>query len=253
MTPLSPPRHGTVCNPEGMDTAAPTLLVTAFDPFDGQSINPAQQVLERLPDTLGIGEAEVRLDTLVVPTEFGASIARTTERIAQVRPFAVVCLGQAGGRAAITPERVAINVDDARIPDNAGARPVDTPVVPGGPAAYFSTLPIKAMAQAMRDAGYPAAVSNTAGTFVCNHLMYGVAHFLAQGGEDLAGDDFAGDDLANAQSGFIHVPYIPEQGQDGPALPLADVASAIEVALRVVAERALSGRGDDVRSEGLTH
>lgn len=231
-----------------MDTAAPTLLVTAFDPFDGQSINPAQKVLEHLPDTLDIGEAEVRLVTLVVPTEFGASIARATERIAQVRPFAVVCLGQAGGRAAITPERVAINVDDARIPDNAGARPVDTPVVPGGPAAYFSALPIKAMVQAMRDAGYPAAVSNTAGTFVCNHLMYGVAHFLAQGGESLAGED-----LADVQSGFIHVPYIPEQGQDGPALPLADVASAIEVALRVVAERALSGRGDDVRSEGLTH
>lgn len=226
-----------------MDTAAPTLLVTAFDPFDGQNLNPAQLVLERLPDTLRAGEADVRVEKLVVPTEFGASIARATEKIAQVRPLAVVCLGQAGGRAAITPERVAINVDDARIPDNAGARPVDEPVVKGGPAAYFSTLPIKAMAQAMRDAGYPAAVSNTAGTFVCNHLMYGVAHFLAAGDHGLGG----------VQSGFIHVPFVPEQGQDGPALPLADVAGAIEVALRVVAQRALEGRGDDVRSEGLTH
>lgn len=243
MPPLYPPPHGTVCEPRGMDTAAPTLLVTAFDPFDGQSLNPAQLVLERLPEVISVGGVEVHVEKLVVPTEFGASIARATERIAQVRPCAVVCLGQAGGRAEITPERVAINIDDARIPDNAGARPVDEPVVEGGPAAYFSTLPIKAMSQAMRDAGYPAAVSNTAGTFVCNHLMYGVAHFLAQGGGEMAG----------VQSGFIHVPYIPEQGQDGPALPLADVANAIEVALRVVAERALSGRGDDVRSEGRTH
>jgi pyroglutamyl-peptidase len=144
----------------------------------------------------------------------------------------VICVGQAGGRAAITPERVAINVDDARIPDNAGAQPVDRPVVRGGPAAYFSTLPVKAIVAALRAAGLPSEVSQTAGTFVCNHVFYGLMHALRKR-KDLRG-------------GFIHVPFLPEQAQKGQAsLPLEDmvygVALAVETALRRKKDLRLAG------------
>ena len=131
----------------------------------------------------------------------------------------MLCLGQAGGRANIGLERVAINVDDARIPDNAGRQPIDEPVVMGGPAAYFSSLPLKACVQALGDAGLPAEVSNSAGTFVCNHVFYSLMHALAERGDDPA--------CSAVRAGFVHLPWLPEQGS--PSLPLADMIKALHV------------------------
>ena len=145
-----------------------TVLLTGFDPFGGDALNPSWEIARALHRRQIAGH---RVLAAQLPTVFGASLARLDELLAAHRPALVICLGLAAGRAALSLERVAINVDDARIPDNAGAQPVDTPVVAGAPAAYFSTLPIKAMRQAMLAAGVPAEVSQTAGTFVCNHVF----------------------------------------------------------------------------------
>ncbi len=208
------------------------LLLTAFDPFGGSPINPAQEALALLPDRVG-GAALVKL---VVPTVFGDSIDVLTAAIRREQPDAVLCLGQAGGRTGLTPERVAINLNDARIPDNAGNQPIDTPVAEGGPAAYFSTLPVKAMTSAIRRAGVPASVSNTAGTFVCNHLMYGLLHFLAQ-------------ECPGIRGGFLHVPYLPNQTKDAPALPLEAILRGIEAAIAAIAEHPQ----DITAPEGMLH
>lgn len=165
------------------------VLVTGFEPFGGDSVNPSWEVCERLPATI----AGMRVEVCRVPCEFRRAIEVVAEAIERHQPALVVSLGLAAGRTHVGVERVAINVDDARIEDNAGAQPVDEPIAAGGPPAYFSTLPVKAMVAAMRRAGVPAEVSNTAGTFVCNHLMYGVLHFLAASGK-------------RARAGFIHVP-----------------------------------------------
>ena len=165
------------------------ILVTGFEPFGGDETNPSWDVCKGLgPEVTG-----VRVETLLVPCEFRRSIEVVIDAIERLQPRLVICLGLAGSRALLGVERLAINVDDARIPDNRGARPLDTPVVAGGPPAYFATLPIKAMAAAMREAGAPTEVSNSAGTFVCNHLMYGVLHHLATSGSP-------------TRAGFIHVP-----------------------------------------------
>lgn len=190
------------------------ILVTAFDAFGGESINPTEQVLNHLPRRIGRAE----ISQLVVPTKFGESLRRVTEAAEEKSADAVVCLGQAGGREHITPERVAINVMDAEIPDNAGYQPEDVPVVEGGPAAYFSTLPVKAMVKALGD--IPARLSNTAGTFVCNQLLYGLLHH------------FAGTDV---QVGFVHVPYIKEQNKtDKLMMELEEIAEGIKRALWAV-------------------
>ncbi|MGW2340959.1 pyroglutamyl-peptidase I [Streptomyces sp. NPDC001661] len=211
------------------------VLLTGFEPFGGEAVNPswqaAQAVAAAPPD--GLSVTAVRL-----PCVFGESIAALRTAVTEVAPDLVVCLGQAGGRPGVTVERVAINVDDARIPDNAGAQPIDVPVVPGGPAAYFSTLPVKACVAAMRDAGVPAALSNTAGTFVCNHVAYGLAHLLAT-------------ELPGVRGGFVHVPWSPTQVPDGtaPALPAETVAEGIRSLLRTAASTT-----DDLRvTEGATH
>lgn len=197
------------------------LLLTAFEPFGGATVNPAQEALRLVPDRAGSAEI-LRLE---VPVVFGKSIAVVTEAIDRLRPDAVLCVGQAGGRAVLTLERVAINVDDASIPDNAGNQPVDTPVVPGAPAAYFATLPIKAIAARIRESGLPAAVSNTAGTFVCNHLMYGVLHHLAVHHPGVRG-------------GFMHVPFSPAQTLDRPApsMCVTDIARGIAEAAAAIAD-----------------
>ncbi|MBO1336313.1 pyroglutamyl-peptidase I [Streptomyces sp. VRA16 Mangrove soil] len=211
------------------------VLLTGFEPFGGASVNPsweaARLVAAAPPD--GLDVAAVRL-----PCVFGESIAALRSAVADVRPDLVVCLGQAGGRPGVTVERVAINLDDARIPDNAGAQPIDEPVVPGGPAAYFSSLPVKACVAAMRSAGVPAAVSHTAGTFVCNHVAYGLAHLLAT-------------ELPGVRGGFVHVPWAPEQALDAGAPSVA-----VDVVARGVA--ALLGAAavteHDLRvTEGATH
>ena len=198
------------------------LLLTAFDPFGGESINPAEDAVKLIPsDLYGLDIVKV-----IVPTVFGAAIDTVCSAIDRENPDVVFCIGQAGGRERITPERVAINVNDARIPDNAGNAPVDAPIFPDGPAAYFSTLPIKAMVEKINSAGIPAAVSNTAGTFVCNHLMYGVLYTLDR--------RFPG-----VKGGFMHVPYETAQVADKPGTPsmsLEDIVRGIELAIGAIAE-----------------
>lgn len=197
-----------------------TILVTAFDPFGGESLNPAQLAVEQLPHRTG-GHTIIKQ---IVPTVFGLSASLVMEQMDLLSPDAVVCVGQAGGRTAVTPERVAINVMDAAKPDNAGAVPVDIPVVPDGPAAYFSTLPIKAMVSAMEAAGIPAKTSNTAGTFVCNQLLYRVLHHAATR-------------MPHCRCGFIHVPYIPAQIIDKPgtfAMALDDIVKGLTAAIAAV-------------------
>lgn len=197
------------------------ILLTAFEPFGGEAVNPALEAVNRLPGQLG----GVRIARQRIPTVFGESIAVAAAAIGRERPDAVLCVGQAGGRTGLTPERVAINLDDARIPDNAGNQPIDTPVLPGAPPAYFSTLPVKAMAAAIRAAGLPASVSNTAGTFVCNHLMFGVLHTLATR-------------YPGVRGGFLHVPYLPSQaaGHPGaPSMPLEDIVRGLEAAVAAIA------------------
>ena len=163
------------------------LLLTAFDPFGGETLNPALEAVRQVKPRIG----SVEIVKLEVPTVFGKSVDTVAAAIRRETTEAVLCIGQAGGRRGLTPERVAINIDDARIPDNEGNQPIDRPIVAGGQAAYFSTLPVKAMVQAIRDAGVPADLSNTAGTFVCNHLLYGVLHLLATEYPGVRGGFFA--------------------------------------------------------------
>src|SRR6266436_4376750 len=169
-------------------------LVTGFEPFGGDSVNPALEAVLRLPPRLDALE----IATASLPSAFGRALAALEDALVATRPDIVLCVGQAGGRTELSLERVAVNVDDARIPDNDGQQPIDRPVVAGGPAAYFANLPIKAAAAALREAGLPAIVSNTAGTFVCNHVFYGLMHLAATRFPDLRG-------------GFLHVPYLPSQ------------------------------------------
>ena len=151
------------------------ILVTGFDPFGGEKINPAIESVKKLPDTI----AEAEIIKLEIPTVIGKSVDKIREKIEEVHPDVVLSIGQAGGRPDITVERVGINCDDCRIKDNEGNQPIDEKVAEDGPAAYFSTLPIKAMVKNIQDGGVPASVSNTAGTFICNHVLYGVAHILS--------------------------------------------------------------------------
>jgi pyroglutamyl-peptidase len=191
-----------------------SVLVTGFDPFGGSDVNPSWQAIHALH---GRELAGHRIIGGELPTVFGAAIDRLHALMLEHRPRLVICTGQAGGRAAISLERVAINVNDARIPDNQGARPIDTPIVPDGPAAYFSSLPIKAMLQSLLDEGVRAEVSQTAGTFVCNHTFYGLMHLLAQ------------PQWQGVRGGMIHVPWLPEQGQ--PSMRLDEIVRGLEVAI----------------------
>lgn len=196
------------------------LLLTGFTPFAGETINPALEAVKHVKPEI----AGMEIVKLEVPTVFGESVRLVAEAIEREQPDFVLSIGQAGGRAAVTPERVAINVDDARIPDNAGRQPIDVPIFVDGENAYFATLPVKAMTDAIRNAGLPSALSNTAGTYVCNHLMYGVLHHLHQNHKSI-------------KAGFIHVPYIPEQTADKPgvpSMPLDDIVRALEAAIAAI-------------------
>jgi pyroglutamyl-peptidase len=193
------------------------VLVTGFEPFDGDSINPSAEIARALDGRVIVGR---RVVGAVLPCVFGASTQELGRLLRQHRPAAVIATGLAGGRAEITPERVAINVDDARIPDNAGGQPIDAPVVRGGPAAYWSRLPIKTIVATLRERGLPAAVSQTAGTFVCNHVFYALMHALRR--------------QLRVKAGFIHVPALPEQVRRGqPSLPQAKMNEAIALAIEV--------------------
>jgi pyroglutamyl-peptidase len=194
----------------------PRILLTGFDPFGGQAVNPSWMAVEALHGREIEGH---RVVSVQVPTVFGRSIEVLREQLALHEPALVVCTGQAGGRSAMSLERVAINVNDARIPDNAGAQPVDTPVIAEGPAAYFTTLPIKAMLASLLAEGIRADVSQTAGTFVCNHLFYGLMHTLATDPR-----------RRGTRGGLIHVPWLPQQGQ--PSMTLEQLAIGLEVAVQ---------------------
>jgi pyroglutamyl-peptidase len=193
----------------------PTVLVTGFEPFGGETVNPSWMAAQALH---GREIAAHRVIAAQLPTVFGQSLHALRELLLRHRPRLVICTGQAGGRAALSLERVAINVDDARIPDNVGAQPVDTPVVAEGPTAYFSTLPIKAMLVALTAEGIRAEVSQTAGTFVCNHVFYGLMHELA-----------ARRELRGTRGGFIHVPWLPGQGQ--PSMQLPEIVEGLRLAM----------------------
>lgn len=198
------------------------ILVTGFDPFGGETVNPALEAVKSLPSE--IHGAEVHW--VAIPTVFYKAAEVLETAIVRYQPDAVLCIGQAGGRASLTPERVAINQDDARIPDNQGNQPIDTPICQDGQAAYFSTLPIKAMVQAIKEEGLPATVSNTAGTFVCNHLMYQALY--------LADKKFP-----NMRAGFMHIPYMTEQVINKPntaSMNLTDIVRGIEAAIGAIVD-----------------
>lgn len=186
------------------------LLITGFDPFGGESINPSWEAVRLLPKTIG----DFELCKLQIPTVFTLAAETVLKKAEEIHPDVIICVGQAGGRAAVTPERIGINIRDARITDNAGAAPKDEPIVPGGPDGYFSTLPVKAMIAAINKAGLPGAISNSAGTFVCNDVLYTLLHHYRG---------------TSIRCGFIHVPFLPQQGT--PSLALEDTAKALEAAI----------------------
>lgn len=196
------------------------ILITGFDPFGGESINPALEAVKLMKDEI----AGAKIVKLEIPTVFGKSVEKVHEAMQKEKPDVVLSIGQAGGRFGVTPERVAINVDDARIPDNEGNQPVDTPIFADGEPAYFSSLPVKAMVEAIKAKGLPSSLSNSAGTFVCNHVMYGVLYYIHK--------QFPG-----VRGGFIHVPFIPSQvvaKANVPSMALADITESLEAAVEAI-------------------
>jgi pyroglutamyl-peptidase len=211
-------RHYNPC----MSERLPTILLTGFDAFGGEPVNPSWDAVSRLDGEMISGH---RVATARLPVEFGGALRVLRDEIAKLEPALVLCVGQAGGRAQLSLERIAINLDDARIPDNAGASPVDQAIVADGPAAYFATLPIKAMLCELRDAGIPAEISQTAGTYVCNHVFYGLMHALRA--------------RPGTRGGFIHIPYSPAQAArhpGAPSLPVDTVVAALRIALATALE-----------------
>ncbi|MGX4641630.1 pyroglutamyl-peptidase I [Massilia sp. SYSU DXS3249] len=211
-----------------------TVLLTGFEPFNGATINPAWEAVRALK---GWNGPDFMVEVLQLPCVFGFANRVLRGAIDEMKPDVVICVGQAGGRPDLTVERVAINVDDAPILDNDKQQPVDAPIVDSGPAAYFATLPVKAIVGAMRERGLKASVSQTAGTFVCNHVFYGLMHHV---------------DGSGVQGGFIHVPYLPEQAAafaGAPAMALAEIVEGLRVAVEV----AVRGGDDVVVAGGATH
>lgn len=189
------------------------VLLTGFTPFNGEVINPAYEAIKL------VSISNATLIKVEIPTVFGKSINQLADILDKEQPDLVILVGQAGGRSSIQLERVAINIDDANIPDNEGQKPVDQPIVANGPTAYFTKLPIKAIHRALTDAEIPCQISNSAGTYVCNHLFYGLMHFINSR-------------YPNMRGGFIHVPYIPVQVLNKPNQPsmnLNDIVKALEL------------------------
>jgi pyroglutamyl-peptidase len=211
----------------------PPVLVTGFDAFGGNSLNPSWLTAHALNGSVIHGHPVVSAQ---LPTTFEGSGPLMLKLLRQHKPALVVCVGLSGGRSSLSLERIAINLNDATIPDNAGVQPVDAPVVEGGPAAYFSTLPIKAMLHSLADAGIPAEVSQTAGTYVCNHVFYMLMHALKK--------QRRWRNFPDARGGFVHVPYLPGQGQ--PSMPLDDMVRGLRVAVAC----ALLTRQDELAGSG---
>lgn len=198
------------------------VLLTGFEPFGGEAINPSWEVVKRLQ-----GQTD-RLSIVAVqlPCVFDQALSELYANIDVQKPDVVICVGQAGGRADISIERVAINLNDASIPDNQGNQPIDTAVVTHAPVAYFATLPCKAMVQAVKNGGIPASLSLSAGSYVCNHTMYGLLHYLAT-------------NYPACRGGFIHIPYLPEQGvnhRNVPTMSLADLEYGLRIAVQTAVE-----------------
>ena len=211
-------------------------LVTGFDPFGGETVNPAYEAVKLLPDTIG----GAQIFKLEIPTVFSLSGPAVEEGIKKYQPDVVLCVGQAGGRASISVEKVAINFVDARIPDNNGEQPLDEPLQADGPAAYFSTLPVKAMLQHVKDAGLPCYLSFTAGTYVCNSIMYNVLYMCEKR-------------YPGIRAGFIHVPYacgqVIDKANTTPSMPLETIAKSLEYAIEAIA----IDRQDSGESAGELH
>ena len=198
------------------------LLLTGFEPFGGETINPALEAVRSIKDEIG----GLQIVKLQVPVVFCQADQLLCAEMARVQPDAVLCVGQAGGRDAITPERVAINVMDAVEPDNAGQVMTDRTIAPDGPTAYFATLPLRDMIAAVQEKGIACRVSNTAGTYVCNNLMYAALHYAAE-------------NMPHVKAGFVHVPYIPEQTADkasSPSMPLEQIVQALETMIEIIAK-----------------
>lgn len=189
------------------------ILITGFQPFDGQRVNPAWEAVRKLPDVLG----DKVLWKLEIPVTFGGAFDAVEAKAAEVDPDVILCVGQAGGRDAVTPERIAVNLQDASIPDNAGNQPVDLPVIADGANAYFTSLPVKAMAAAVRAQDISCRLSCTAGTYVCNDVFYRLLHRYRDTGKRV---------------GFVHVPFLPEQGS--PNLPLNSIVRALQAMLEAI-------------------
>ncbi len=212
------------------------ILITGFDPFGGESVNPAFEAVKLLPDII-CGATIIKKE---IPTVFGKSAEVLENTIEEHKPDVVLSIGQAGGRFDITVERVAINLADGRIADNEGNQPIDEIIKEDGEVAYFSTLPVKAMVQQIRSCGIPATVSYTAGSYVCNYIMY-------------CGLYLAATKYKNIKSGFMHVPYAPEQAvekpNNTPTMSVQNIAGAIEAAVIAIIEN----ESDINTSEGITH
>lgn len=189
------------------------LLITGFEPFGGDALNPSWEAVRALPGQI----ASYEVCKLRLPVVFGQAAEMAIAEAERLQAEAVLAVGLAGGRRAVTPEVVAINLRDAGIPDNAGLQPHDEPIVPGAPAAYFSTLPVRAMKDAIRAADVPAMLSYSAGVYVCNDVMYSLLHHYAG---------------TQVKCGFMHVPYLPDMGE--PSLPLEKITAAIKAAVKVL-------------------
>lgn len=214
------------------------VLVTGFEPFGGQAINPTALIVEQLQSEViqrKIKAVDIEVEVSLLPVVRGGSVDRCIQVVEHFQPDIVLMLGQASGRSAISFEKVAINLDDFRIPDNAGNQPIDLPVAESGPAAYFTPLPIKTMMKALAEKGVEAEISYSAGTFVCNHLFYGISHYLAVKNQQQA---------KNAMCDFIHVPLLPEQVDSEqqitgsaslPSMPLETMVEGIVAAIMCAA------------------
>lgn len=211
------------------------ILVTAFDPFGKEKINPALEAVKLLPETIG----EHTITKLEIPTVFNESVEAIKQQLKIETYDAVLAIGQAGGRFDLTPERVGINVDDARIADNKGNQPIDEVIQEDGAPAYFSNMPVKRLTQAIKDAGVPASLSNTAGTFVCNHVLYQLGYLHAT-------------TFPYIQFGFIHVPFIPEQVTNKPNTPSMALDTIVKGLEAAISELSADNR-DETIALGETH